>query len=322
MKQTRRKKIRHRLEYLAFRMVVSTISAMSPQVCFSLARVMAIFVHRIIPKNVNRYHVAYENLKIAFGDDLSEGQIDRTIFAMWLHLFRMVTEIVHLPRKLRLENCSDYVQFRNREHSVKALCSGRPVLMLSGHFGNWEMATALFGIFGFHMGVVARDLDNPFLHEWFRKWRERTGHFTISKKGGGSEMVETLEQGGTLALLCDQDAGKKGLFVPFFGRDASTYKSIALLAMQYDAFICVGYAKRLPFRYSEHRWVRYEMGCEEVIDPRDFNSPDAIREMTLRYSQALERVVRKSPEQYFWVHRRWKNQPKAKRKRLQEKKAA
>ncbi len=123
-------------------------------------------------------------------------------------------------------------------------------------------------------------------------------------------MVRFLENRGSLALLGDQDAGKKGLFVPFFGRDASTFKSIALLAIQYRALICVGYARRLPDDFRKWGWARYELGCEEIIDPDDHDHSEAIREITERYTAALERVIRLSPEQYFWVHRRWKSRPK------------
>jgi KDO2-lipid IV(A) lauroyltransferase len=195
------------------------------------------------------------------------------------------------------------------------MCSGRPVIVLSGHFGNWEIANSTFGVFGFRMGVVARDLDNTYLHDWFQAFREGTGHRLLSKRGGGASMVEILERRGHLALLGDQDAGKKGLFVPFFGKDASTFKSIALLAVQYNALICVGYARRLKDDFENNPWVQYELGCEAIFDPLTTQTPDPIRELTVQYTAALERVVRRAPEQYFWVHRRWKSAPRARIKR-------
>ncbi len=118
-----------------------------------------------------------------------------------------------------------------------------------------------------------------------------------------------LERGGSVAMLGDQDAGRSGLFVDFFGRPASTFKSIALLAMEYKALICVGYARRLDNEMLPGGWPRFELGCEEVVDPLEFDSADALREITQRYTAALERVVRRAPEQYFWVHRRWKSPP-------------
>lgn len=311
-----RRKWRHLVEYFVFRVIVCLIDALPTRLTVRLSEMLAFVVFRLLPKKLTRYETARQNLKTAFGDRYSEKELDEIQFRMWVHLFRLVVEIVQLPRKLRLYNCGDVFQFRNRDDSVKALSSGRPVIVLSGHFGNWEMAVAAFGIYGFPMGVVARDLDNPYLHDWFMRFREYTGHRLLSKKGGGGDMVAFLEQRGNLALLCDQDAGKRGLFVPFFNRPASTFKSIALLALEYDAVIVVGYALRLPDDFNEHRWVRFEQGSEAVIDSRDFQGKDAIRELTAEYTKALERIIERAPEQYFWVHRRWKSQPREKKKSL------
>ena len=306
---------RHLAEYILFRTMVCVIDALPMRSCVWLAESLAFLIHRVLPRKLTRYEVARQNIRIAFGDRFTDAQADDMIYRMWVHLFRVVSEIVQLPRKLRLYNCAEVMVFRNRDESVRALCTGRPVMVLSGHFGNWEMATSTFGVFGFPMGVVARDLDNLYLHKWFCRWRQYTGHHLISKRGGGGDMVQFLENRGHLAILADQDAGSRGLFVPFFGKEASTFKSISLLAIQSGALICVGYARRLKDDFQKNRWVRYELGCEEVIDPREFEDhADPIREITLRYTAALERVVRLAPEQYFWVHRRWKSAPRQRHK--------
>ena len=310
-----RQELRHLAEYVAFRIALAVLDALPPRAARSLAETAAFIVHRCLPRKFTRYHVARENIRTAFGDRLDERQIDRTIYRMWVHLFRMVAEIVQMPRKFRLYNCADITKFRNRDQIVKTLCCGRPVIVLSGHFGNWEIANSTFGVFGFRMGVVARDLDNPYLHEWFEDFRVSTGHRLFSKRGGGGTMVDLLERRGHLALLGDQDAGSRGLFVPFFGKEASTFKSIAILALQHNAVICVGYARRLKDDFDNSPWVRYELGCESIIDPLKIESADPIREITLQYTAALERVIRRAPEQYFWVHRRWKSVPRARRKR-------
>ena len=308
-------RLRHLAEYTVFRTIVCIIAALPLRTSVRLAEGLAFVVHRVLPRKLSRYHVSRENLRIAFGEGQSEAAIDRLVHRMWIHLFRMIIEIVQLQRKLRLYNVADITVYRNRNAMVRAMCCGRPVLMLSGHYGNWEIANATNGIFGFPMGVVARDLDNPYLHEWFARFRQHTGHRLISKKGGGEEMTQLMERRGVVGMLGDQDAGSKGLFVPFFGKDASTFKSIALLALQYRAVICVAYARRLPDDFVNNRWVKYEIGCEEIIDPLDHDGPDAVREITERYTQALERIVRLAPEQYFWVHRRWKSEPRQRVKR-------
>jgi Kdo2-lipid IVA lauroyltransferase/acyltransferase len=308
------RRLRHVLEYVAFRLIVCLVAALPTRVSVRLANGFAWVVHRLLPGRLTRYHVARENLRIAFGTRFSDAEIDRLIGRMWQHLFRMVVEIVQLPRKMRLYNMSDFMSFHRRDESTRALSCGRPVIVLSGHFGNWEVANATFGHFGFPLGVVARDLDNPYLHRWFERFRRHTGHRLISKRGGGGEIVAVMDRRAAVAMLGDQDAGSRGLFVPFFGRDASTFKSIALLALEYRAIVVVGYVRRLPDDFENCRWVRFEMGCEEVLDPDELQGRDPVRELTEQYTRALERMVRRAPEQYFWVHRRWKSQPQVRRR--------
>src|SRR5690606_16899120 len=136
-----------------------------------------------------------------------------------------------------------------------------------------------------------------------------SGHFLILKDGATEQTAAEMEKGGAIAMLGDQDAGPRGLYVDFFGKPASTYKSIGLLAMQYNALICVAYARRLEDDFINSRWARYEIATEEVIDPCDPQFAGDVKSITERYTQALERIVLQNPEQYFWVHRRWKSQP-------------
>jgi KDO2-lipid IV(A) lauroyltransferase len=178
--------------------------------------------------------------------------------------------------------------------------------MLTGHFGNWEMAGYLFGVFGFPPNSVYRPLDNPYLDRYIRSFRERTGQTLIPKKGGYDQMLEVLQSGRVLSFIADQDAGEKGMFVDFFGRPASTHKAIALLAIEHRAPILVGYARRIGPGF------RYEVGCEEILEPAELTgTADDVRLLTQRFTSAIERIVRRDPEQYLWLHRRWKHQPRA-----------
>lgn len=303
------------MEYIVFRTAVCVVQALSPRMCARLSRLAAHLVHYGLPRRWTRYDVARDNLLSAFGSRYDDRQIDQLILKMWIHLFRMVGEIIQLPRKLRLDSVVQAIEFRGKRDVLKALNCGRPLILLSGHFGNWEMAISVFGQFGFPMGLVARELDNPLLERWFRGFRRGTGHWMIPKRGGGEQMVTTLGTRGKLAMLGDQDAGSTGLFINFFGRPASTHKSIALLALEYKALICVGYARRLEYETLPNGWPRYELGCEEIIDCSELESADAVREVTQRCATALEQVVRRSPEQYFWVHRRWKSVPRSRAER-------
>ena len=310
---------RHRLEYIVFRAIVCVVGMLSPTRGRDLAEGLALVFTRMLPRKLTRYEVARDNLRQALGPDVSDRAIDEHIHRMWVHLFRVVIEITQLPRKVRDDNFLEVIHYgHGRQACWRAFTSGRPVLVVGGHFGNWEVANTMFGLFGIPMGVVARDLDNPHLHRWFKQFREHTGHRMFSKDGASQQMLPLLAQRGHIALLCDQDAGPRGLFVDFFGKPASTFKSIALVALEHRALICVGGAFRLPDRFrgidiAGPLWPRFELVCEEIIDPEAIDSSDPVNEITRRYTAALERLIRRAPDQYFWVHRRWKSAPQLRR---------
>ena len=311
-----RQKIRHQSEYIIFQILLFVFRCLPQRASVTVAETLAWFVACVVPRKFNRYQVSSENLRRLLGEQVSERELDETIFAMWRHLFLMICEIVQLPRRLRLYNCADILEFRRRDDCVKAMCSGRPVLFLGGHFGNWEIGVNTFGVFGFPTGVVARELDNPYLHDWFRRFRESTGNSLIVKTGAGSELNQIMESGGIASLLCDQDAGRSGVFVDFFGQPASTFKSISLLALHYDALIVVGGAFRLPSEQQSrrNRWTRFCLATEDILDARDFQGADGLKELTQQFTSSLENLIRRAPEQYFWVHRRWKTPPGARKR--------
>ena len=315
-------KLRHRLEFGLFQTFVCVIDCLSPRTTARLAHVLATVIHYWLPRKWSRFAVARENLVRAFGSHYTERQIEDLVYQMWVHLFRTVAETVQCERKLHLHSYREIVDFADFTRTNEAICSGRRVLMLGGHFGNWEIGTALFGLWGFPMGIIAREMDNPYLHDWFRKQRERTGHRMLLKSGDFDEMTVLLSKGGNLGLLCDQDAGPRGVFVDFFGSPASTFKSIALLALEYDALVMVGYSIRLSDRFDETNWSRFEVGCEAVIDPRAIQSGDPVGEITRQFTSALERAIRRAPEQYFWIHRRWKSEPKQRKRNESSQKLA
>lgn len=310
---------RHWLEYLVFRALVCVIQMLSPARARDCAEGLAFVFHWVLPRKLTRYAVAQDGLRLALGPEVSEATVDDHIRRMWVHLFRVVIEVIQLPRKARDNTILDVVQYGpGRQAGWSAFNSGRPVMMVGGHFGNWEVANSVFGLYGVSMGVIARDLDNPHLHEWFKRFRELTGHRMFSKDGAAEQMLPLLARRGHVGLLCDQDAGPRGLFVDFFGKPASTFKSIALAALEYRALICVGGAIRMPDNFHDDHtvgpaWSRFELICEDVIDPETIDSPDPVGEITRRYTAALERLIRRAPEQYFWVHRRWKSVPQQRR---------
>lgn len=316
------RRLRYRIEYLIFCGLLFAIRCLPVETSVRVANGLAWLIQYVLPRRLTRYAVSTENIRAAFGDDLPDAEVDRIALGMWQHLARMVFEIIQMPRRVRLYNCTDVLRFHNRNACIAASLQGRPVLFLGGHFGNWEVSVNTFGDFDIPMGVVARDLDNPWLHQWFKEFRESTGNWMISKHGASTELVATMERNGFASLLCDQDAGRRGVFVDFFGKPASTFKSIALLALQHDAIIVVGGAWRLPHdEQHDSRWVQFDLWTEDVIDSRDFQDADAVPQLTQRFTTALENLILQAPEQYFWVHRRWKTPPRQKRQKKTRKAA-
>jgi KDO2-lipid IV(A) lauroyltransferase len=234
---------------------------------------------------------------------------------MWEHLFLIVLEVAHVPRKIHETNWRKFVELRDVDQLVKALLADRPTIIVTGHFGNFEVGGYMLGMLGYPTFSVARTLDNPFLNDFVGRFRGGTGQYIIPKNGGYDQILEVLGSRGTMAFLADQAAGPKGCWVDFFGRPASTYKAIALLALEHQAPIAVCYARR------RGRPLSFEMVVNGITDPRHESSRiESIRDLTQWYTKQLEAGIRQDPDQYWWVHRRWKDNRS--RIRKERKKAA
>jgi KDO2-lipid IV(A) lauroyltransferase len=293
--------------YLIVRATVCLIQALSPEVGRSFALGLAWLAHRL-----DRRHreVARENLRQAFPGRYGEVELNDLVRRVYRHFCTLLVEIIQLPRRLHPTNWRRHLELTGGPLMVECLLSGRPLLLVTGHFGNWELGGYLLGLLGFTTHAVARPLDNRFLDDFLRRFREGTGQKVLAKKGDFDHMLAILARGGVLATLADQDAGQRGLFVDFFGRPASTHKAVALLALEHRVpLLVIGVRKR-------GEPLQYQVIAEDLILPEEYEGkPDAVRAITQRFTTALERVVRGAPEQYFWLHRRWKHQPPKSRRR-------
>lgn len=298
-----RSPVRNFFEFLAVRSVLAAAQALPLTFCYTLAKLLAWIAY-----HVDRRHrqVADENLKAAYPQWNTEKRA-QAIRRVYRHFGMMIMEMAHLPRMLRPYTWRKYIELQNGSEIVRALLSGRPVLIVTGHLGNWELAGYALAMFGFKSYAVARELDNPWLDRLVKRFRRNTGQELLSKTGDAARMGQILDAGGTICTLADQDAGPNGLFVPFFGKPASTHKAVALLALHHEALLAVAAARRVGAGFQ------YVVETEVVLDTRDYaDDPSAIRRLTEDYTAGWERLIRKSPEQYLWLHRRWKHQPKTK----------
>lgn len=288
--------------YLAARTVSMVLHCLPITLNLAVARALGSALYAVDPRHRRR---ALENLRHAFPElsDLQRRDIARESFRQ---LVMLAVEMLFTTSRIRLETWRNDVELENFNQALELLVrQNSGVILLTGHYGNWEILGYLLATLGFETTSVARPLDNPYVNQWVLGVRERQGQRIVDKKGATTEVGPVLEAKGAVGFIADQNAGKKGLFVDFFGRKASTYKSIALLAMNYRVPIIVGYARRAK------RTFHFTVGVQDIIHPADWEqSDDPLHYITQRYTRAIETIVRKDPAQYLWMHRRWKTRPK------------
>ena len=298
------------LVYLVVRVVVCLAQALRVETGVAIARWLAWLFCEVLRI---RRGVVDDNLRHAF-PSLSPERRRRLARRMWEHLFLLVLEVAHMPRKVHETNWRRFIKLGGKDTLVRMLLSDRPTIIVTAHFGNFEVAGVALGILGFPTYTVARKLDNPYLDRFVNRFRGTTGQYIIPKKGGFDQIVDVLARGGTMTFLADQYAGDKGCWVEFFGRPASAHKAIGLLALSNDAPMVVGHCRRLE------RPLRFELAVDAVTDPRESGEEmGSVRDLTQWYTARLEEMVRRTPDQYWWLHRRWKER---RGRRRREKKAA
>jgi KDO2-lipid IV(A) lauroyltransferase len=291
------------LQYIALRMAFAVMQMFPIDRNLATAGWIGRLWPRIMPRHRQR---AMDNLKAAYGDALSPehlgGVADRCLESVAM----LAVESICLPRLINNFTWSRYIQTRNLDETVELILSGKGVILVTAHYGSFEVTAHLLAAMGFDVAAIMRPLDNAYLNRFMVQTRRTHGMSLLDKKGASGEAQQVLEDGKLLAFVGDQDAGRKGVFADFFGRPASVYKSIGLLAMVTGRPIVVGYARRLG------RGARYEVGVQRVIRREEWDAQaDPLRWITQTYTRAIEDFVRQDPTQYWWMHRRWKSQPKS-----------
>ena len=288
------------LAYLCVRLFICLIQALSLETCQAVSRLLAWLACDVVRL---RGRVVDDNLRHVFPDWTDRDRHD-VARQMWEHLFLMVCEIAHAPRKVHETNWRSYFQFRGKREMVEVLLDPRPTVFVSGHFGNFELSSYMMGLLGFPTYAIARRLDNPYLDRYVNQFRSENGQFILPKDGSSAQVDAVLRSGGVIALLGDQSAGPKGCWVDFLGRPASCHKAVALFTLVSGAPLVVAYGKRIGGP------LQFELGTGGIADPQ-IPSEDlaGVKPLTQWYNRALERIIRAAPEQYWWVHRRWKGEP-------------
>ncbi len=246
--------------------------------------------------------IAHKNLERALGPALSAKEKERIARGVFRHLAIMLFEFTRLPwlSRGRMEGL---VKWSGLENMDRALARGRGVIILTAHFGNWELLGACLGLAGYRSEVVVRKLDNE-LFERFVTWvRTRSGNNMIYKKAAMRRLLKSLSANSAVTILIDQNAKRReGFFVDFFGLPACSNKGPALLALASGAPVVPVFIRRQGLGHLIE--VQQEV---EVADTGDREKDAAVN--TARFAKVVEEMVRRHPEEWFWVHNRWKTRP-------------
>ena len=292
--------------YLAVRLLMAAIQVMSLGMCERFARGLA-----YLATDVFRIREALidENLRSSF-PEMSEAQRRNTARKMWEHFGLLICEITLMPRKIHETNWRKYIRMRDMSQMSTYLLDPRPLVFVSGHFGNFELGALVMGLFGFPSYAVARNLDNPYLDRLLRSFRESRGQFILPKDGSASQIQGVLDAGRILMLLGDQHAGTKGVWIEFLGRPAACHKALALFTLGSGAPMLATYCRRTT------GILRFDIGLAGVADPLTMDrSLHDVTSLTQWYNDCLASMIRSEPSQYWWVHRRWKDKPVRKKQR-------
>ena len=288
------------VEYILVRILISVIQVMPIEWCAGLARAMAYLFNDVIRF---RHKVIHENIRHVY-PDLTESQRNDMSREMWFHLVMMGCDIVHAPRRIHDTNWRKYVYIRDAKEMTSYLIDYRPLIAVTGHYGNFEVAGYVTGIFGMPSYTVARKLDNAFLDKFINDFRQRNGQFIFPKDGSANDVQRVLQGGAILSILGDQHAGTKGCWIDFMGRPASCHKAVALFTLSAAAPMMVSYC-----RHTE-KPLHFEIGCTGVADPMTMD--DSLRDvktLTQWYNDRMADAIYEDPNQFWWVHRRWKEKP-------------
>ncbi len=251
--------------------------------------------------------MALANLDRAFGDASSPAEKTRIARASFAHLGLLLCDSLAFSRidSGRLERIAVY---EGLEHLREAYARGKGVFVFSGHYGNWEMVALLQGYLGLPLAMVTRPLDNPFLESKLHRYRTLSGNVVIHKRGAAREILRAIRQGWGVAIVIDQNVrGEDGIFVDFFGTPASTTPALATLALKTDAPIIPVFGVPLPdgrYRIRYLPRVEYRMTGDRKRD---------IQGLTQACTRIIEEQVKREPEYWVWMHRRWRTRPAGER---------
>jgi len=243
------------------------------------------------------------NLQLAFPNS-SEAERRRLLLGSFENLGRLLP-IFSRFRKNKGDHLKDLIECEGLDRLQAAMQKQRGVILFTGHVGAWELSSFGLSLFGYPLSFLVRRIDNPKIEAMVDRARRSRGNRTIDKTSAAREMLQILRDGGTLGILVDLNTlDREAIFVDFFGRPASTTFIVAKLALRTGAEVLPVFAPWDPQRR------RFTLIVDEPLEiERTGDEDEDVRRLTQQYTRVVEDYVRRYPDQWLWIHRRWKTRP-------------
>ena len=290
------------LQYAAVRSVTAAVCALPFRGALAAAQGIAAVVRVIDRKH---FLAALRNVDASF-PEMPLARRRALVRGVYDHLAVMFVEILFAARLIRRGNVAQFVRLRNTDVLDRVLAAGRGGIAVIGHLGNWEVGGVGFALLGYPLHSIARPLDNPYLERYLNRFRTQTGQGIAAKYNVLHQLGELLGKNKVVVFLADQDARRHGMFVPFFGRPASTVKAPAVMALRLGVPL-------VPVNvYREGGPMRMVVDIRPPLTvPPGLEGEAAVRHLVEGYTRVIEGFIRQHPEQWLWLHRRWKTKPPA-----------
>ena len=294
------RRVRERAEYAAAWLLLKTIGAMPRPIARFVGASTAAFLLWLRP---GLRRAAGDNLRLAF-PNWNNKQRRAAIRGMVLQLGWMAAEFAHFPKYTK-QNIDRIVLLDGFENFASAQARGKGVLFLTGHMSAWEVAPFAQALFGHPLHFLVRPIDNPRVDELVTRYRCLSGNLPIEKNQSARAVLKVLAAGGTVGILADHNTlHAEGVFVDFFGIPACTTAGLARFALHTDAAVVPG------FLHWDAALRKYRLCFEPAVKlTRTGDDATDIRENTQQFTRVIENYVRRYPDQWLWLHRRWKSRP-------------
>jgi len=292
--------MRRKLEYAAAWPFIKILGWMPRPLARAFGMGIALIVYRL---HGRLRRVGMRNLELAFPEK-TKAERSRILRGEFLSLGRQLAEVCQFPRYTR-ENVDQVVVYDGLENYEQAYARGKGVLFLTAHFGGWELSAFAHSLHGHWLHVVMRPMDNPYLDRLIQNYRTMYGNKTVAKDDFVRGLLAAMRAGETVGILMDTNmTPPQGVFVDFFGIPACTASGLARIALRTDAAVVPG------FTIWDEELGKYRLRFDPALELTRSGDLEAdITANTQMFTSVIEHYARKYPEQWLWVHRRWKTRP-------------